>query len=198
MTTSDTSISAMYPEADGLFDSETIGRGVAPAERWYVGERCAAGCRVVVVEGLEVHPLLARTHDPLWSFSWGRSGTSARELAWSVLYDSAHERGLADDWCSAFTTEVISLLPRDAFRIAAHDVLAWLGDERLVGASDRLLRHVLLQTCPEAVDVDFSEDDDRPSAQAAGIHGALGIGGPLGRVLGGDAQRYASVGGHSA
>src|ERR1035438_1696229 len=32
-----------------------------------------------------------------------------------------------------------------------------------------------------------SEDDDRPSAQAAGVHGALGIGGPLGRVLGGDA-----------
>jgi hypothetical protein len=172
----------LYPTTDGLFDSETIGRGDARAERWYVGERCAAGCRVVVVEGLEVHPLLARTHDPLWSFSWGRSGTSARELAWSVLYDSAHERGLADDWCSAFTTEVISLLPRDAFRIAAHDVLAWLGDERLVGASDRLLRHVLLQTFaasgiderPEAVDVDFSEDDDRPSAQAAGIHGALG------------------------
>jgi hypothetical protein len=134
-----------YPEADGMFDPETIGSGGAGAERWYVGERCAGGCRVVVVEGLEVHPLRARTYDPLWSFSWGRSGTSARELAWSVLYDSAHDPGLADDWCSAFTTEVISLLPRDAFRIAARDVLAWLSDERLTGATDRLLRHVHLQ-----------------------------------------------------
>src|SRR5664280_3749478 len=42
------------------------------------------------------------------------------------------------------------------------------------------------------------EDDDGPSAQAAGVHGALGVGGPLGWVLGGDAQRYASVGGHFA
>jgi hypothetical protein len=140
-----------------------IGSGSALAERWYVGERCPAGCRVVVVEGPEVHPLRARTHDPLWSFSWGRSGSSARELAWSVLYDSVHDPGLADDWCAAFTTEVISLLPRDAFRIASHDVIAWLSDERLAGATDRLLRHVRLQTFaangiderPESVDVDF-------------------------------------------
>jgi hypothetical protein len=49
------------------------------------------------------------------------------------------------DWCSAFTTEVISLLPRDAFRMTSHDVIAWLSDERLAGATDRLLRHVRLQ-----------------------------------------------------
>jgi hypothetical protein len=152
-----------YPKADGLFDSEMIGSGDAPAERWYVGQRCTAGCRVVVVEGPEVRPLLARTHDPLWSFSWGRPGTSARELAWSVLYDSAHDPLLADDWCSAFSAEVVSLLPRDTFRIASHEVLAWLWDERLTGATDRLLRHVVLQTFaangvderPEAVDVDL-------------------------------------------
>jgi|BogFormECP03_OM3_1039632.scaffolds.fasta_scaffold02336_2 hypothetical protein len=135
-----------YPETDGLSNSERIRSGGAVAERWYLGERAPAGCRVVVVEGLEVHPLRARTHDPLWSFSWGRSGRSARELAWSVLYDSERDLGLADDWCSDFTTEVISLLPRDAFRIASHDVIAWLSDERLAGASDRLLGRVRLQT----------------------------------------------------
>jgi hypothetical protein len=135
----------------------------APAERWYVGHRCPGGCRVVVVEGLEVHPLLARTRDPLWSFSWGRSGSSARELAWSVLYDSTHDPGLADDWCSAFTTEVISLLPRDAFRIASPDVLAWLSDERLAGATDRLLRRVLLQTFAA------NRIDERPKAVDATV-----------------------------
>jgi hypothetical protein len=135
-----------HPKTGNPFDAELTGRTGNPAERWYVGERCPAGCRVVVVDGHEVHPLRARTHDPLRSFSWGRSGSSARELAWSVLYDSAHDPGLADDWCSAFTAEVISLLPRDAFRIASRDVIAWLADERLAGASDRLLRHARLQT----------------------------------------------------
>jgi hypothetical protein len=135
----------------------------APAERWYAGARCPAGCRVVVVEGSEVRPLRARTPDPLWSFSWGRSGSSARELAWSVLYDSAHDPELADDWCSTFATEVISLLPRDAFLMAARDMIAWLSDERAVDATARLLRQVGLQTfsaqgvdeCLHLVDADF-------------------------------------------
>jgi hypothetical protein len=153
----------LYSKTDGLSDSKSIDSRGAAAERWYLGERCPAGCRVVVLEGLNVYPLVSRNHDPLWSFSWGRSGTSARELAWSILYDSAHDVGLANDWCSAFTAEVISLLPRDAFRIAVDDVLAWLWDERLGGATDHLLRHVLLQTFTagdidepaEAVDVDL-------------------------------------------
>jgi hypothetical protein len=130
-----------YPITDSPFEAERIGRAGTPAERWYVGERCPAGCRVIVVDGRDAHPLRARTHDPLRSFSWGRSGSSARELAWSMLYDSAHDPGLADDWASAFTAEVISLLPPDAFRIASSDVIAWLADERLTGATDRLLRH---------------------------------------------------------
>jgi hypothetical protein len=148
---------------DGLSDPESIGSRDAAVERWYVGERGPAGCGVVVVEELNVYPLLSRNRDPLWSFSWGRSGTSARELAWSILYDSAHDVALANDWCSAFTSEVISLLPRDSFRMASDDVLAWLWDEQLGGATDRLLRYVRLQTTAaddidepaEAVDVDL-------------------------------------------
>jgi hypothetical protein len=98
--------------------------------RWYVGERCRAGCRVTVIDGVESHPLRPRTHDPLWSFSWGRAGASARELAWSMLYDSGHDSRLADDWCSAFTAEVIARLPHDAFCVASRDVMAWLHEER--------------------------------------------------------------------
>jgi hypothetical protein len=152
-------------KTDGLSDCESTGKRDAAAERWYVGERCPAGCRVVVVEGLNVYPLAARNHDPLWSFSWGRSGTSARELAWSVLYDSARDVGLANDWCSAFTAEVVSVLPREAFWIASHDVLAWLCDEPLAGATERLLRRVLLQT--------FAAEnvEERPEADDAEPHG---------------------------
>jgi len=135
-----------YPETDSLAAVETMGRGASAAERWYVGERCPAGFRVLVLEGPDVRPLRARTRDPLWSFSWGRSGSAARELAWSLLCDSAQDPGLADDWCSAFTSEVISLLPRDVFRMSSHEVIAWLSDERLGSASDRLLRHVRLET----------------------------------------------------
>jgi len=134
------------PETGGLFDPGVSRSGRASVQRWYVGQRCPAGYRVAVVEGPEVRPLEARTHDPLWSFSWGRSGSSARELAWSILFDSAQDVGVADDWCSAFTTEVISLLPRDSFRMGSHDVTAWLSDERLAHVTERLLHRVRLQT----------------------------------------------------
>ncbi len=53
----------LHPETDGLCDPVSLGNRADPTERWYVGERCPAGCRVIVVEGLEVRPLVARTHD---------------------------------------------------------------------------------------------------------------------------------------
>jgi hypothetical protein len=100
--------------------------------RWYVGERCAAGCRVVVLDGEGVQKLAPRKRDPLWSFSWGRRGSSARELAWAVLYDCTHDARLAEDWCGDLCATVISLLPRDAFCLSSRDVLAWLHGERPV------------------------------------------------------------------
>jgi len=106
------------------------------AGRCYVGERCGAGCRVTVVDGAEVYPLKTRTRDPLWSFTWGRSGASARELAWSILYDCAQDASLASDWCPDFTAEVVSQLPRESFCLASRDVLEWLyaEDSELVRA----------------------------------------------------------------
>jgi hypothetical protein len=98
----------------------------ARAGRHYVGERGVAGCKVTVIDSAGEHPLRPRTPDLLWSFSWGRGGRSARELAWSILFDSAQDTGLADDWCSTFTADVIAHLPRDHFRVAACDVLEWL------------------------------------------------------------------------
>jgi hypothetical protein len=99
------------------------------AGRCYVGERCRAGCQVTVIDGAEAYPLRTRVSDPLWSFSWGRSGASARELAWSMLYDSAQDAALAADWCWDFTAEVVARLPWEAFRLESRDVLAWLADE---------------------------------------------------------------------
>jgi hypothetical protein len=98
--------------------------------RRYVGERTPGGRRVVVVDGADEHPLRPRTRDPVWSFSWGRPGASARELAWSILYDSACDSRLADDWGSDFCSDVVSHLPDDAFCIASRDVLGWLFEAR--------------------------------------------------------------------
>ena len=111
---------AMHPGLTGPRDSR------APAGRHYVGERGAAGCKVTVIDDAGEHPLRPRTPDLLWSFSWGRGGQSARELAWSILFDSAQDARLADDWCSAFTADVVARLPRDRFCVAACDVLEWL------------------------------------------------------------------------
>jgi|SRR5580698_1945972 hypothetical protein len=110
----------MHPGLTGRRDSR------APAGRCYVGERGAAGCKVTVIDDAGEHPLRPRTPDLLWSFSWGRGGQSARELAWSILFDSAQDAGVADDWCPAFTADVITRLPHDHFCVAARDVLEWL------------------------------------------------------------------------
>jgi hypothetical protein len=59
--------------------------------RWYVGERCAGGCRVVALDDDGVQKLAARRRDPLWSFSFGGAATLEAErlieavgLAWEV------------------------------------------------------------------------------------------------------------------
>lgn len=104
----------------------------AQSERCYVGQRSPAGFRVLVVDESGSHSLASRTRDPLWSFSWGRAGASARELAWSIIRDCSGDPQLADDWCGAFTAEVIARLPRNAFRIGSLDVLDWLHDDAVL------------------------------------------------------------------
>jgi hypothetical protein len=103
--------------------------------RCYVGQRTAGGCRVSVLDAEGPHPLKSRRPDPLWSFAWGRAGSSARELAWSILYDCAGDAGLADDWCAVFATEVISHLSQDGFALELGDVLTWLYEDRLEGGT---------------------------------------------------------------
>jgi hypothetical protein len=91
---------------------------------------------VVVIDDGREEPLRPRTLDPLWSFSWGRPGASARELAWSMIYDSARDRRLADDWCWELGAALIAHLPHDSFRVAASDLLDWLHGDSSIG--DRL------------------------------------------------------------
>jgi hypothetical protein len=83
----------------------------------------------VVIDHGEEAPLRPRVPDPLWSFNWGRPGASARELAWSMIYDSARNRQLADDWCSALSASLIARLPHESFCIASSDLLDWLYDD---------------------------------------------------------------------
>jgi hypothetical protein len=59
--------------------------------------------------------------------------------------------------------------------MASRDVIVWLSDERLAGATDRLLRHVRHQTlaadgvdgAPESADVDL-DDCRRPVVSVPG------------------------------
>jgi len=101
----------------------------AASERSYLGERGPGGCRVVVSHGELTLPLQPRTCDPLWSFSWGRAGASARELAWCILFDAAQDVTIADDWFIDFTGDVVAQLPFDAFRLTSSEVLAWLSSD---------------------------------------------------------------------
>ena len=110
-------------------DQETPRRERALGRR-YLGERNLAGCRVAVVDGQEERPLAPRKRHLLWSFGGGMSGASTRELAWAILYDSAQDVRLADDWCSAFAAEVLARLPSEEFCVYSRDVLAWLYEER--------------------------------------------------------------------
>jgi hypothetical protein len=115
--------------------------------RCYIGERCSAGCRVVVVDADDTRSLRARTRDPLWSFSWGRRGASARELAWAILYDSTGEVTLADDWCAAFTSDVIAGLAHAGFRLEMSDVLRWLDCDLAAGGVGGMER-IGFELCP--------------------------------------------------
>jgi hypothetical protein len=92
--------------------------------------------------------LRARTRDPLWSFSWGRRGASARELAWAILYDSTGEVTLADDWCAAFTSDVIAGLAHVGFQLEMRHVLRWL-DCDLTSGEVRRMAQIGLEVRPE-------------------------------------------------
>src|SRR4051794_35245785 len=59
-------------------------------------------------------------------------------------------------------------------------------------------RGVLSGDEPLQVPSQALEDDDAASAEAAGLHGAVGVGRPLRRVLGGDTQRDGTARGQVA
>lgn len=71
-------------------------------------------------------PLAPRINASLWSYSWGRRGISARELAWALLHDATQDERLADDWCGDLGAEIVARLPLDAFTIDASDLELWL------------------------------------------------------------------------
>jgi hypothetical protein len=95
-------------------------------DRQYLGERNAAGCRVWVMSKEGVGSLAPRRPEPLSSFSWGRHGALARELAWALLHDCTGDSALADARCGDLGSEVVARLPRESFSLDAKDVLLWL------------------------------------------------------------------------
>jgi hypothetical protein len=95
-------------------------------DRQYLGERSDAGCRVWVMSKDGVGSLTPRRPEPLSSFSWGRHGALARELAWALLCDCTGDDAVADRRVADFCSEVVAQLPRESFSLAAADIQLWL------------------------------------------------------------------------
>jgi hypothetical protein len=66
---------------------------------------------------------------PLASFSWGRAGIGARELARAIIEDATGSPALAERHCREMTHALIANLPALGFELDRDDVLAWLQQE---------------------------------------------------------------------
>ncbi len=103
----------------------------APAEPCFVGISDWSGREVWVEQGDEQHRLPYRGEAMLDGFAWGHYGSSARELARSILHEVTDSPMLAEVRCRDFAREVVAQLPADSFRLARTDVVAWIEHDRV-------------------------------------------------------------------
>ena len=92
----------------------------------YVGVADWWGFHVWVEQGRIRRTLPYRGDARLTSFSWGRGGLGARELARSIIEHATGSPVLAGRHCRAMTHAVIADLPALGFELTRDDVLAWL------------------------------------------------------------------------
>lgn len=97
-----------------------------PAEACFVGLSDWSGREVWVEQGEEQHALPYRGETMLDGFAWGHYGSSARELARSILHEVTASPVLAEVRCRDFAREVVAQLPADSFRLTRTDVVAWI------------------------------------------------------------------------
>lgn len=82
--------------------------------------------RHVWLEHGDVRSALPYSDGAVIGFAWGRAGLGARELARSILRDTAGDSGVDDALCTRFVHEVIVRLPQSDFELGRDEVLAWL------------------------------------------------------------------------
>ena len=66
--------------------------------------------------------------DPGVSYTWGRSGVGARELARSLLYDATGNAALSERHCRDFTHEILAHLPDPEFVLGREEILTWIAE----------------------------------------------------------------------
>jgi uncharacterized protein DUF6166 len=93
--------------------------------RRYVGTRLAAGPAVAIVDAAGRRALPSRSQHSWSSFTWGRSGVLARELAWALLNDSTGDTCLADAWSADFSSQIVAHLPHEGFELFSEDIVSW-------------------------------------------------------------------------
>jgi hypothetical protein len=94
----------------------------------YVGVADWWGYHVWVEEGTARRALPYRGDVPLASFSWGRAGIGARELARSIIEHATASPALAERYCRDMTHAIIAQLPALGFELTRDEVAAWLED----------------------------------------------------------------------
>jgi hypothetical protein len=112
-------LGAPMTETTTLIRSTTL-RYVGVADWW--------GFHVWIEEGGARRALPYRGDVPLASFSWGRAGIGARELARSIIEHATGSPALAERYCRDMTHAIVAQLPALGFELTRDDVLAWLED----------------------------------------------------------------------
>jgi hypothetical protein len=102
-----------------------------PTEACFVGLSDWSGREVWIEQADEQRPLPYRGDTMLDGFAWGHYGSSARELARSILHEVTDSPVLAEVRCRDFAREVVAQLPADAFRLPRADVVAWIEYDRV-------------------------------------------------------------------
>jgi hypothetical protein len=92
----------------------------------YVGLADCWGRHVWIENNGARRTLRHRGTDPFITFTWGRVGPGARELARAILWDAAADPVLAECFSPELARDLIARLPQVGFELGRDEVLAWL------------------------------------------------------------------------
>lgn len=105
---------------------------VTPDTTRYVGLADWWGRHVWVEDDGSRRTLRHRGTDPFITFTWGRAGPGARELARAILWDAATDPALAERFCPELARDLIARLPHIGFELGRGEILTWLAARQRV------------------------------------------------------------------